>query len=126
MSGHTDPDSPVRSLEGIPLDRGVLGRIETDRQLEELRGEVETLRRALESRTSIALATGMLAERHRCSSSAAWDLISRVSSHTNIKVREVARLVVALADGTTTESDAELVARLAAHLPHLDGPSEEQ
>ena len=85
----------------------------------ELEREIDTLRAALESRTSIALATGILAERYRCTSAQAWGLMTRVSSHANIKVREVARLVVGVTDGVTTEADAELLGRLAVHLPHL-------
>jgi hypothetical protein len=48
------------------------------------------LRSALESRTSIDIACGVIMGQNRCSYSEAFGIISRASSHRNIKLRKVA------------------------------------
>lgn len=89
------------------------------RRLAELEAEVTHLRRGLDSRTHIAIAIGMLAERFRCTSSQAWSLLQRLSSHTNLKLRRVADLIVAEAHDTCLETDRADLARLATHVPGL-------
>ena len=89
------------------------------RQVAELEAEVAHLQRGLESRTHIAIAIGMLAERFRCTSSQAWSLLQRLSSHTNLKLRRVADLLVAQAQGECEETDHADLALLAAHVPGL-------
>lgn len=89
------------------------------RQVAELEAEVTHLRRGLESRTHIAIAIGMLAERFHCTSSQAWSLLQRLSSHTNLKLRRVADLLVAQAQGECEATDHADLARLAAHVPGL-------
>ena len=106
-------------VHGLPLDRALLTKLEADQRVADLEREVADLRTALESRTVTSVATGILAERFGCTSSQAWAVLTRVSSHTNLKVRDVARVVVALVDGTLEPEDAELVPRLAPHLPGL-------
>ncbi len=113
------PDLGPSRVPGVPLDRDLLERVGADRRIADLEREVADLRIALESRTMTSLATGVLAERFGCTSDQAWSVLTRVSSHTNLKVREVARLVVALVDGTLDPADAELVHRLEPHLPGL-------
>src|SRR4051812_15654781 len=76
----------------------------------ELELEVVHLRRALESRTLIGVATGLLAERYGCTSTQAWALLRRLSSHANVKIREVARGLVAEVDGMP---DDQVVVTLA-------------
>lgn len=82
-----------------------------------LESEVENLRRALETRTQIGIALGILTERYGCTSPQAWTLLTRLSSHTNIKVVEIARALVASADGTADEHDVTTLGELTAHLP---------
>jgi hypothetical protein len=84
-----------------------------------LEHEVLQLREAVATRTLLGTAIGMLAERYGCTSQQAWTLITRVSSNSNLKAREVARLVVALADGTLEPGDEAHVASIAPHLPGL-------
>ncbi len=110
---------PGLELTSIPLDKGVLSRVSTEHRVADLEREVASLRTALQSRTTIAVATGLLAERYACSSTAAWALLTRVSSHANVKVREVARVLVALADGAGTPDDDAVLAAVAPHLPGL-------
>jgi hypothetical protein len=124
-AGQSDHVRPDLGAPGAPLDRGVLARMGHEHRIAELEHEVATLRHALDSRTTIAVATGLLAERYGCSSSRAWALLTRVSSHTNVKVRDVARVLVAQADGVLEPDDAQVLVRLAAHLPGL-GPTGEK
>ena len=85
---------PDLSVPGIPIDRGLVTRVGQERKIGELEHELATMRAALEHRTTIAVATGLLAERYGCTSSQAWSLLARLSSHTNVKVRDVAQLVI--------------------------------
>lgn len=54
----------------------------------------EHLNRAIESRETIAMAMGILIERHRLSPGEAFDLLARVSQENNIKVRDIAHRIV--------------------------------
>jgi hypothetical protein len=93
----------------------------TDLESRVLRLEDEnlTLKEAVRTRTLIGTAIGLLAERYRCTTQEAWALVTRVSSHTNIKAREVARVVVRFADGSHDAGDRVLLETLAPHLPGL-------
>ncbi len=115
-----EPLVGMSELPAAPLRGSLLERIHLERRVAELEAEVEHLRTALESRTTTATATGMLAERFGCTSPQGWALLRRVSSHANVKVRDVASVVVALADGTANDEDAGLLERIAPHLPRLD------
>ena len=68
-------DSPAAG-SGDPVDR--------IRQLEE----------ALETRTVIGRAQGILMERYEIGADAAFEALKRISSQTNLPVREVARSLV--------------------------------
>jgi AmiR/NasT family two-component response regulator len=59
-------------------------------ELIKARAAESDLRSALESRTSIDTACGVIMAQNRCSYSDAIGIISRASSHRNIKVRKVA------------------------------------
>lgn len=111
-------DQPSTPCDG----RTAAGRPEAEDRIRELEREVRTLQEAVRTRTSIGTAIGLLAERYGCSTQQAWALIGRVSSHTNIKARDVARVVVASADGSPEAGDQMLLETLAAHLPGLARP----
>lgn len=83
----------------------------------ELEAEVANLEVALQTRTRIGTAIGLLAERHQTTTDLAWSLLTRLSNHTNNKVQEVARLLVAVADGTLESEDVAAVGELARSLP---------
>jgi hypothetical protein len=55
---------------------------------------VESLRTAMQSRQVIGEATGVLLERHRIDSRAAFELLSQASQRLNVKVRIIAEYVV--------------------------------
>lgn len=82
-----------------------------------LEHEVAHLEAALETRTRIGTAIGLLAERHGTTTERAWSLLTRLSNHTNNKVQEVARLLVDVTDGSLDAADVEAVGELARSLP---------
>ena len=59
-------------------------------ELREARTSAADLRSALESRTSIDIACGVVMAQNRCSYREAFGIISKASSHRNIKLRKVA------------------------------------
>ncbi|MBO8193643.1 ANTAR domain-containing protein [Streptomyces oryzae] len=68
-------------------------------QVEELRAEVGQLRQALETRPVIDQARGMVMALAPCDAETAWQVLVRVSQHSNIKLRSVASALVAGAEG---------------------------
>jgi transcriptional regulator with GAF, ATPase, and Fis domain len=56
---------------------------------------IETLNTALGTRKVIGQALGILMERHRIDEDRAFGYLTRVSSHTNVKIREIAHRIVA-------------------------------
>jgi hypothetical protein len=87
------------------------------RRVVELEARVVHLLEALTSRQQIALITGVLAERIRSNPDEAWSVMVRVSSLTNRKVREVARVLHAGYFGRLTPEDLAVAAELNEHLP---------
>jgi len=83
----------------------------------ELEAQVTQLEEALASRRQVGLITGVLAERVHVSPDEAWSIMVRLSSHTNLKVREVARILHAGYFGELARADLALAARLDEHLP---------
>ncbi|MFJ5957497.1 ANTAR domain-containing protein [Paenarthrobacter sp. NPDC092416] len=57
------------------------------------------LRAAMESRTVIDVATGIIIAQNRCSQREAMELIKKASSNRNVKLREVAQAIVESAGG---------------------------
>ncbi|GGC03088.1 GAF and ANTAR domain-containing protein [Cellulomonas carbonis] len=73
------------------------------RQQEQLQTLTEQLNTALESRAVIDQAKGIVMARRRCSSDEAFEHLARLSQQRNVKLREVARLIV---DQTVRSGDA--------------------
>ncbi|GAA3640924.1 ANTAR domain-containing protein [Microlunatus ginsengisoli] len=106
--GATIPDG----MDGAPV---VLG---ADPVLTaELQREVEQLREAVRARQQIGVAVGLLAHRLDCSPEDAWSVLSRTSQTINVKVREIARVLGDAQAGRLRPDDADIVRRLAEHLP---------
>lgn len=61
----------------------------------EARGEIETLKQALKTRTVIGQATGILMNSKKLTADAAFEHLVVLSSHTNVKLRELAVRLVA-------------------------------
>ena len=56
--------------------------------------EAASLRRAMQSRAVIEQAKGILMGRDRCTAEDAFDLLTRISPHRNVKLRDIAQTVV--------------------------------
>ncbi len=104
-------------MSGTPLAPGEPSRPET------LRDEVAQLHEAVRSQRDIGMAVGLLSARFSCSTEQAWRMMVRVSQHTNIKVRTVARVLVAVHDGTAGAEDRELLRTFVHQLPASGWPN---
>lgn len=65
----------------------------------------EDRRRAMESRTTIDLAVGIIMGQNRCSQDKAVDILKRASNHRNIKLRELAEQIIASVSDTAPVTD---------------------
>jgi GAF domain-containing protein len=68
----------------------------------------EQLTAALQTRTVIGQAIGILMERHGVNEDSAFAFLTRVSSHTNVKLRDIAKEVVALRNDQSLAQDVPL------------------
>ncbi|MBT0773651.1 ANTAR domain-containing protein [Kineosporia sp. J2-2] len=85
-----------------------------DVPVEQLWAEVESLRRGLLTRELTGQATGLLAAWLSITTDQAWQIVSGVSNHTNLRAREVARLLVDSAnDAVAGEADQEQMLKIA-------------
>lgn len=66
--------------------------------LEDAKAEIEQLTAALESRTTIGYAVGIVMVRDSLTAEAAFSQLVEMSSHTNVKLREIAAHIVSEAD----------------------------
>ncbi|HEY5979776.1 MAG TPA: ANTAR domain-containing protein [Microlunatus sp.] len=78
--------------------------------------KIHHLEVALESQRLIGIAIGLVAQRAGCSSDDAWLHLVRLSQDLNIKVREIARILVDARNGRAAPADAPTLARLSARL----------
>ena len=85
--------------------------------LDELHEELAGLQRALETRTLIGQATGILAASLRLRTDQGWELLRIASTVSNIRLRDVARVLVDSNDGRLRAGDGETAARVSAVLP---------
>lgn len=88
-----------------------------DQRIADLEAAVTQLREGLVTRQRIGAATGLLAGRFGCTPEQAWELLVRISQHTNHKVRAVAGVVLAAHAGQVPDEDADLAALVDAQLP---------
>jgi hypothetical protein len=100
---------------------------ESARPGDELRDEITHLHEAVRSQRAIGMAVGLLSATYGCSTEQAWRTMLRVSQDSNIKVRTVARVLVAVHDGTATPEDHEVLLSFERELPasaRSTGPSD--
>ena len=88
-----------------------------------LRDEVAQLHEAVKSQRDIGMAIGLLSARFGCSTEQAWRTMLRVSQDSNTKVRTVARVLVAVHDGSPGPEDLALLAAFADQLPVSGWPT---
>ena len=86
-----------------------------------LRSEVASLLAGIESRASIGTALGLLAQRFGITTDSAWLVLRTASMHANVKLREVAQVVVRAHDGDSPDESPDhpddTVNRIAAAVP---------
>ena len=99
-------------MSGTPLPGG-----EPTPRADALRDEVAHLTEAVKSQRDIGMAIGLVSARFSCSTEQAWRTMLRVSQHSNIKIRTLARVLVATHDGTAGAEDQEILARFVDQLP---------
>lgn len=95
-----------------------------DGQVAALQREVALLREGLVHRATIGQATGVLAGRLNLNTDVAWRSLIRMSSHTNVKLRDVARVLVAAHNGTVGAEDQALAEQIATVLPSMVEPGD--
>ena len=83
----------------------------------ELTALVAQLRSGMATRQLIGTATGLVAARFCCTTEQSWAVLPRVSQHTNIKLREIARVMVDAHNGQSKAEDAAILGRVSAQLP---------
>jgi hypothetical protein len=106
------------SLDGfVAVYDGGVGSADPAARLLALQRKVDNLLVALDSQRVIGVAIGLLAQRCGCSTAEAWDILTRLSQDTNIKVREIARILTDAFDGASRSEDAELLERVNDRLP---------
>lgn len=86
-------------------------------RLLELQRKIENLERAVATQRMIGTAVGLLAQRYACTTDQAWAQLRHLSQVTNIKVREVARILRDAFDEVPCDGDAESLAVLRQWLP---------
>jgi hypothetical protein len=84
---------------------------------DELRDEIAHLQEAVRSQRAIGMAVGLLSATYGCSTEQAWRTMLRISQDSNTKVRTVARVLVAVHDGTAGEEDHAVLASFRDQLP---------
>ena len=90
-----------------------------------LRDEIAHLHEAVRSQRDIGMAVGLVSARFGCSTEQAWRTMLRVSQDSNTKIRTVARVLVAVHDGTADPDDHTLFRTFRPQLPAVgwpDGP----
>lgn len=93
-------------------------------EIDQLRQEVEQLRFALHHRPETDRVVGMIMLAASCSADTAWTVLSTVSQHTHLKVRDIAAVVSAhMAAGQGLTPDIAAVLRVMLSPPQATVPS---
>lgn len=96
---------------------GTTGSASLAARVADLEEQVAQLEGALRTQRQISVVVGILAERLGCSTELSWSVLVRLSQSTNIRVREIARVVGDAYDGRGRAEDAVLLTRLMSSLP---------
>jgi hypothetical protein len=96
-----EPNGGVTAVEGLCIDvtASVPTLAESDR-VRALEAEVEQLKAAMASRSTIEQAKGILMLLTSCGEQVAFDLLAHISSHTHRKVRDIAEVITHSASGS--------------------------
>lgn len=101
----------------LDLGVGATGSTSLVDRVAQLEEQVAQLEEALRTQRQISVVIGILAERLGCSPDVAWSVVVRLSQSTNVRVREIARVIGEAYDGHGRAEDAALLTRLMSSLP---------
>lgn len=104
-------------VDGVDLIDGVEPSLARQERIAELENEVAQLREALARRQQYGIVTGVLAARYRIPPDRAWNLLVRLSQHSNLKIAIVARVLYDRFFGRVAPEDEAFVAVLSAQMP---------
>lgn len=93
---------------------------EVDRRIQELRDELDGLRRALRTRATIEQAMGVLIVARRCGPDEAFRTLVRLSQQHNIKLHRIAQMLVKLASTVPSEQLEPLLRQAISSSPPLE------
>lgn len=96
--------------------------VQTAGDMGALQEEVDQLREAINSHRNIGMAIGLMSAKFACTSEQSWRLMLRISQHSNVKVRDAARVLVSTHDGSASAEDRRLLNTISAHLPPSGWP----
>lgn len=102
-------------VDGVDLVDG-LRTLLAEERIAELEAEVAQLREALTRRQQYGVVTGVLAARYQISPDRAWQLVVRLSQHSNLKVQVIARVMHGRFFGRLSPEDQALGIRLDLQL----------
>jgi hypothetical protein len=106
-----------RSIDGATVEDGVAAMPAYAIRIAELERTVVELRAGMESRQLLGTATGLTMALSGMTPEEAWQVLVGLSSRSNVKVREVGRVLVGAHTGSLTPDDTHLVERIRPHLP---------
>ncbi|HEY6741572.1 MAG TPA: ANTAR domain-containing protein [Lapillicoccus sp.] len=87
----------------------------------ELEATIAQLREAMVSRQQLGVVTGIVAAKLEVTPDEAWAVLVRLSQDTNVKVREVGRVILDAYTGRLATDDQRLAALLDAKSPDGSG-----
>jgi hypothetical protein len=114
------PDG-VDGHDGVDSHDGVARRWVSPTRVAELEATIAQLREAMVSRQQLGVVTGIVAAKLEVTPDEAWAVLVRLSQDTNVKVREVGRVIHDAFTGQLASEDEGLAGILDAKSP--DGPS---
>jgi hypothetical protein len=110
-----------QQVDGKAVRDGVGHQWVSPSRVADLEETVSQLRAGLETRQQVGVATGLIAAELGIPPDEAWALLVRLSQRTNVKVRDVGRVVVDAYNGRLTGENEALAARLRPHFPAESG-----
>jgi hypothetical protein len=116
-----DAHDRVHGPDGVDGHDGATHRWVTPTRVAELEATIAQLREGMVSRQELGVVTGIVAAKLEVTPDEAWAVLVRLSQDTNVKVREVGRVIHDAFTGQLASEDEGLAGILDAKSP--DGPS---
>jgi hypothetical protein len=116
MDGHGGHDGHD-GHDGVDGHDGLARRWVSPTRVAELEATIAQLREAMVSRQQLGVVTGLVATRLEVTPDEAWAVLVRLSQDTNVKVREVGRVIHDAYTGRLASEDQGLAELLDAKSP---------